>query len=291
MMNGFRFRRLAAKTLRKWTRSRAMIVSTLRQRRSWKCLVIHERRYTTLPEPIVLPLLCGNAKGKLSCPAYLTIVLIHNYDEESILEKSLRYVGIENFVLLKPESAQWPSNTVKLIELKKYIDRGDCPTEYVLYIDSADAVLRGDPGKAVQYLHEEECDLLFSSTSGHKLMDMMGKYIPETRRWADHLARDHGCEQLYLNAGVFVGKTTFLKEILNMALEFVTEDDLSPAERDKLHRQGTLAEAFPEFPKGVGSDQMIFTYLHPRFYPRVKIDFKRRLALRKVKEFESAFIA
>jgi len=276
----FRFRRKAAKTLRKWMRSRpAMVVSTLLQRRSWKYLVIHNRRYTTLPEPIVLPLLCGNAKGKLSCPAHLTIVLIHNYEKESILEKSLRYVGIENYVLLRV-NGQWPSQAVKLIEMKKYIDSGDCPTEYILYIDSDDAVLRGDPGKAVQYLQEEECDLLFSYTYDRKHFNLMEKYLPETRRWADQLARDHGCEQVYLNAGVFIGKTTFLKEILNIAVEFVTEHDISPAERNKLHRQGTLAEALPEFPKGAGSDQMIFRYLHPRFYPKVKIDFKRRLAFR-----------
>lgn len=280
MKTGFRFCRNAAKTLRKWIRSRAMIVSVLLQRRSWKYLVIHHRRYTTMPECIALPLLCGYAKGKLSCPAQLTILLIHNYEKESILEKSLRYVGIENFVLLKPESGQWPSNTVKLIELKKYLDRGDCPTEYVLYIDSDDAVLRGDPEKAVQYLHEEKCDLLFSCTYDQKHFDLLEKYLPETRRWVDQLARDHGCEQLYLNSGVYIGKTTFLKEILNMALEFVTEHDLNPTELNKLHRRGTLAEALPEFPKGAGSDQMIFRYLHPRFYPRVMIDFKRRLALR-----------
>jgi hypothetical protein len=91
--NGFRFRREAAKTLRKWIYYRlATIVSALLRRRSWKYHVIHSDRYTTLPERIALPLLCGDAKGKLSCPAHLTLVLI-NYENESILEKSLRYVG------------------------------------------------------------------------------------------------------------------------------------------------------------------------------------------------------
>ena len=80
----------------------------------WKHLILHNRRWTTLPPYIALPLLCGKAKNKLSCPKNLTIILIHNYETESILEKSLHYVGIDNHVLLKPENGQWPGNTLDL---------------------------------------------------------------------------------------------------------------------------------------------------------------------------------
>ena len=139
------------------------IASALLHRRSWKYPIIHTRRYTTLPGRIVLPLLCGTAKGKLSCPADLTIVLIHNYKDESILEKSLRYVGIEDFVLLQPATGKWPSNKIKLVELKNYLDSGECATENILYIDSDDAVVRGDLGGVVDYFQEEDCNLLFSS--------------------------------------------------------------------------------------------------------------------------------
>ncbi len=184
---------------RKATKSRIfrhskIILSVLWQRKNWRHLVIHHRRWTTLPTFIALPLLCGNAKKKLSCPANLTIVLIHNYEKESILEKSLRYVGIENYVLLKPTNGQWRANTQKLIELNKYIASGDCPTEYILYIDSDDAVLRGDPGKAVEYLLEEECDALFSSTKGI----LHFSYLPKLKKWADQLAYDNGYKKLYL---------------------------------------------------------------------------------------------
>ena len=254
----------------------AVILSALRHRRQWEHPIIHTRRYTNLPSWLALPLLCGSAKGKLSCPADLTIVLVHNYQEESILEKSLRYVGIEDFVLLQPEDGQWPSNTLKITELKKYLDSGDCPTERILYIDSDDAVVRGDLGKAVEFFEEEDCDLLFSSTIAKKHLDC----LPEAKRWADENARENGWERRYLNAGVFIGNKAFLQEILEEVLKFVTNDDLSYAEHETLHRKKIVREVLPDFPKGCGSDQMIFRYLHPRFYPRMKTDFKCRLALR-----------
>lgn len=267
--------------MRNWTRSyrraATAFISILRQRKRWKSLIIHHSRWTkTLPDFVAIPLLCGNVKNKCACPANLTIVLVHNYDHEPILEKSLRYVGIEHYVLLKPKSGKWPSNTQKLIELKKYIDSDDCSTEYILYIDSDDAVLRGDPGKAIEYLREEGCDALFSATTG----TLHFSYLPELKQWADELAHENGYEGLYLNSGVFVGKSAFLKDLLEEALTFVTDQDLTIAARKKLDREGTFAENLPEFPKGGGSDQMIIRFLHPRYHPRIKVDFKRRLALR-----------
>ena len=272
-----RIRKRIRRQARKWRRFPPVIVAfALVNRWRWDHLVIHTRRYTKLPERIALPLLCGNTKGKLSCPTDLTIVLVHNYESEPILEKSLRYVGIDNFVVIKPEGGKWQSNSVKLTELRNYIDRGDCPTDTILYIDSDDAVLRDDPAKAVAYLHDEDCDLLFSSTSGIKHFH----YLPECKRWADQLARDHGCKNRYLNTGVFVGKTAFLKEVLDAAADYVTEDDLPTAERTRLSRQGRLLKELPDFPKRCGSDQLVLRFLHRRFHPRIKIDFKGRLALR-----------
>ena len=263
--------------MKNWYRNRsAAIALTLLRRWTWKYVVIHRRQLTKLRESIALPLLCGKAKGKLSCPDHVTIVLIHNYKEEPIAEKSLRYVGIEDFVVLRPEDGLWPSNTVKLRLLKSYLDSDACSTEHILYLDSEDAVLMSDPGKAVRYLQEAGCDLLFSSTTSDYLFD----YMPEARRWADQVARDNGCEQIYLNSGVYIGRTAFLREFLDAALEFVTDHDLSNATRKRLHRNLTLGDAVAGFPRGGGSDQAIFRHLHPRFYPRIKVDYRRRLALR-----------
>lgn len=268
---------LVGTTSKRLRRRVSGIGSMLSNRGKWGCCVLHHRRWTTvLPHAIAIPLLCGRAKERLSCPENLTIVLTHNYQQEPILEKSLRYVGINNYVVLSPEDGRWPSNTQKWILLKHYIDRGNCPTDYILYIDSDDAVLVGDPSKAVEYLHEEKCDLLFSSSHG----TLHFQYLPETKRWAEQLARDNGRKGLYLNTGVFVGKTEFIQEILKEVTEYVTEHDLSTKAREELHRKSILAETLPEFPKGGGSDQMILRYLHPQYHPRIKVDFQRRLALR-----------
>ncbi len=192
------------------------------------------------------------------------------------MEKSLRYVGIENFVVLKVEShIQW-SNTLKIKELKKFLDSDRCKTEYILFFDSDDAVLRNEPEKAIRYLQEEDCDFLLSSTAYKKGYEFM----PEMKEWTDLIAKKNGYGQRYLNAGVFVVKTSFLREVVDSAMEYVTEDNLSRQEYRELLQKGDPCENLPPFPEGMGSDQMILRYLHRQFYPRMKIDYKNRLALR-----------
>lgn len=252
-------------------------VSALINRRRWQQPIIHNRAYTDLPNWIALPLLCGPVKGKLSCPPNLTIVLVHDRQEETILEQSLRYVGIRDFVLLRPKKGRYTSFTCKIVELKKYLDSGKCPTEYILYIDSDDAVVRDDLNNAVRFLAEEDCELLFSSTgSGHEF-----ELMPDEKHWAEQKAAEQAKRVRFLNAGVFIGKSNFLQEILEEALKYVNDNDLSYVERRRLYLSGTLLNLLPDFPKGSGSDQAIFRYLHPSFYPRMKTDFRNRLALRQ----------
>ena len=193
------------------------------------------------------------------------------------MEKSLRYVGIENFVVLKVEfNGSWV-HTIKFLELKKFLDSNRCKTEYILYFDSDDAVLRDEPEKAIRYLQEEDCELLFSSTHWE------GGYacMPHIKEWTDQIADKNGHDRLYINTGVYIAKTSFLREVIDSAIEYVTEHDLSREEYAELHQKGGLCERLPSFPKGVGCDQIILRYLHPNFYPRMKIDYKGRLALRR----------
>jgi len=230
-----------------------------------------------LPSFLVLPLFCGHVKGKLKCPPEITILLIHNYEKEPIIEKSLRYVGIDNFVVLKVEfNGSW-HNSLKLLELKKFLDSNRCKTEYILFFDSDDAVLREEPEKAIRYLQEEDCELLFSSTRAKAGYN----YMPHIKEWTDQIADKNGHNRLYINTGVYIAKTSFLREVIDSAIEYVTEDDLSREEYQEHRRKGSLCERLPSFPKGVGCDQVIMRYLHPNFYPRIKIDYKGGLALRR----------
>jgi hypothetical protein len=250
----------------------------LARRNRWTHLVIHKRKLTKLPAPVVVPLICGPLRGKLSCPPDLTILLIHNYPSEPVMETSLRYVGIRNFVVLRPAHEGPWSNTAKLRALKRFLDSGACTGKTILFCDSDDAILRDDPSKAVQYLQEEKCDMLLSGTS------FEGGYscMPEIREWAVRMSVANGCARppYYINSGVYVAKTEFLREVVDAAMHFVTDQDLSREEYRRLRGEGLLGRRLPEFPKGIGSDQIILRFLHPRFYPRMKIDYRQRLALR-----------
>ena len=79
-----------------------LLANAYRHRKTWPYLTVHKRSLTKLPASLVVPLLCGHRKGALRCPPNLTIVLVHNYAAEPIMETSLRYVGIERYVVLKP---------------------------------------------------------------------------------------------------------------------------------------------------------------------------------------------
>jgi hypothetical protein len=206
----------------------------------------------------------------------MIIVLVHNRETEPIMERSLRYVGVDNFVVLRPNGNRPWRNTVKLTMLKEYLDSGACKTKYLLLCDSDDAVLSDDPGKAIDYLEDQRCDLLFSSTK------YTGGYVcmPHIKEWADQKARESGSAPTYINAGVFVGKTAFLRQVLEVANSYVTEHDLSRTDYRRLRREGSLNRRLPEFPRGIGCDQVILRYLHPRFYPQMKVDYAGQLALR-----------
>jgi hypothetical protein len=253
------------------------IISALWKMSEWDELVIHRRNLTKLPHTIAVPLWCRKVKRKLSCPEELTIVLIHNYEKEPIMVKSLHYSGIHNFIVLKPKIDKKPwHNSVKIPTLVEYLKSGLCKTPYLLFCDSDDAVLRDDPGKAIQYLHEEDCDLLLANT------DYRGgyKYMPQIKALADKIAQDNGYSDLYINTGVYIGRTKFIQQVFEKAMEYVTKNDLSREEYRSRRRDGTLCARLPEFPKGIGCDQVIIRFLHPQFYPKMKIDYAGKLALR-----------
>lgn len=251
-------------------------VRAYKQRNRWdNCIVIHKGSLTRrLPSAFVLPLFCGHAKNSLRNSSKITPVLLHNYKGEQIAGKSLRYVGIDNYKTVRVDPATPWRWTFKLTELKKFLDSGGCKTEFIMYIDSDDVVFREDPAKAIQYLEEEDCDMLVSSTSFAGGYDCM----PDVKTWTDQIAGDLGYSPRYLNAGVYVARTSFLREVLESALKYVADDEFTPQEYRQHSHKGTICEKLPLFPKGCGDDQVILRYLHPQFYPRMKIDYKARIA-------------
>lgn len=81
-----------------------------------------------------------------------------------IMELSLRYVGITDYHVLKLKASEPWRQTKKISIVLNDLKSAGCKTDYILYCDSNDAVLRGNPAKAIRDLEEENCDLLFSRT-------------------------------------------------------------------------------------------------------------------------------
>ncbi len=247
-----------------------------RERSEWEYLCIHTAAYSKIPSVITIPLLCGHAKGKLRCPPEIDIVLIHNFKKKTVMEKSLHYVGIRDFVVLKVDRGIRWHNIQKIRELKAFLDSDRCKAEYIFYCDSSDAFLRDDPQKAIQYLQDEDCDLLFSSTRARAGYELM----PEAKAWSDSIARQGGYGERYLNAGVFVAKTSFLREVIDAAMEYITENPISRFEYRRRIESEDDSLDLRSFPEGISCDQIVFRYLHQQFYPRMKIDYKNNLAYR-----------
>jgi hypothetical protein len=191
------------------------------------------------------------------------------------MERSLRRAGVGNVAVLKPfDSGPW-RNSIKIGLILRYLEQ-TCRTKYVLYVDSDDAILLDDLRRALDCLLEAGCDLLFASTRFAGGCECM----PDVKAWADKICRAKGYKKLYPNSGVYIGRTSAVLELMRAASMYVGHNDLAREEYIRRRREGTLRDALPAFPYGVGCDQVIFRFLDPRFCPSVKIDYASRLAAR-----------
>jgi hypothetical protein len=116
-------------------------------------------------------------------------------------------------------------------------------TEYTLYADSRDAIVLSDLPSAVERFERMDgCDMLF----GGDRINWPG--LERYRKFEARLPGARQSEFRYLNAGVWMGRTSFLREFFAEALETPP-----PSEADFC-------------------DQGIMKDLLQRHYPRVQID-------------------
>lgn len=260
---------------RAWLRTTGTVLALTRERSEWQGVLLHDARLPNVPPSIALPLVCGPVKEALSRPASLTILLMNDARSPTLFEKGLRYGGIDRYTVVRPQvNGAW-RDSIKITAILNYLQSGACQTEFVLYADSPDALLRADPGRAVTLLEEMGCDCLFSTTR----LDLGYECMPEVKTWAVDNARQQGYPAGFINAGVFVARVAFLGELFSAATDYITPDEMPRVEFRRRLSQGTLCEALPDFPRGVGTDQQILRWLHPRFYPRMKVDYAGRLAV------------
>ncbi len=194
------------------------------------------------------------------------------------MEQSLDYLGIDNYTVLRvPEDRPW-RHSLKISSIRDYLNSGACRTEYVLFCDSDDAIMRGDPALAIDALRVAECDMLVSCTS-------YGRYqgMDEIATWTKSIAPSEIAGQrrgrFHLNSGVYVARTDFLRDFMEQAMAFVTANDIAGGVLYAM-TDDEVRKTLPEFPRGSGEDQLIFRYLSKRNFPRMKIDYALRLALR-----------
>ena len=217
--------------------------------------------------------------GIFTHPKDLTIVTCRNegsledriiphlsgYENTSILESNMEYLGL-NLVVLKDARLPW-RNTFKFEMINNYLQSGKCTTEYFMCLDAIDIIFVDHPQKVIDIFKSFNCQALFMSTSSLDGYNCM----PEVLDWVHSI---NGGIPRYLNSGVYIGKTSFIKELYEEAIKYaiphgVTMDDY----RDYLAREPK------DYPKG-SQDQDIIRYLEPKFYPQLKVDYQNQMAFR-----------
>ena len=220
----------------------------------------------------------GELNGAFKAHRDLTFVTAHNYAEPSLFEQSLSYVGLrECCEVLQPAAGVTWRNTLKIELILKYLNSGRCKTKFVMYCDARDVVLRGGPEKILEVFRGYECDLLFMSTH------FLGGYMcmPEVKEWADNIYPGR-----YLNSGIFIGQPDFIWEVMTDATKYLVDNPITKQEYIDLgsgERDTRLCARLPDYPRGLSQDQHILRYLHPKYFPRMKIDYTNRLAWRNSK--------
>ena len=244
--------------------------------------VIHDRAIVnSMPPSRLFKTYCRKQDGAASCPEDLTICLVHNYPTKPIMERSLAYFGIDDYYVLQPDCKPW-RHTAKLKTIYEALQSGTIPRrKYLLFVDSDDAILVRDPKKVISLLQKAECELLFSATgwAGGLVFvpDTMDSYRRQLARGIYRFRRNP-----FPNTGCYIGTMRFLETVLSEAMPFITENDLTPAKYNEAITCGTLPAGLDalDFRRGFGCDQLLMSYLTPKYGPRVKIDYGYRLAFR-----------
>jgi hypothetical protein len=219
-------------------------------------------------------------KNAFKMPKDLTIVTCRNkgsmedriidhlkgYEEKSILESSLEYLGIDGLVVLRDGRLPW-RNTFKFEMLNNYLNSGKCKTKYFMCCDAIDVIFKDDPQRVIDIFESFDCDSLFMSTHSTDGYNCM----PDVKEFVDKINGGNG---RYLNSGVYIAKTEFIKEVVGESMNYAIPHGVT---MDKYREY--LNSTPSDYPKG-SQDQDIFRFLEKKFYPRLKVDYKNLMAYR-----------
>ena len=150
--------------------------------------------------------------------------------------------------------------------LHNYLSSDKCTTEYFMHLDAIDVVWVDEPKKIIDIFESYNCEALFmatNSTDGYSCM-------PEIKQWVDTINKPGR----YLNSGVYIGKTSFIKEVIEETMRYAIPHGVTMGEyHDWLKTNPN------DYPKG-SQDQDIFRYVEKKFYPRLRVDYDNKMAFR-----------
>ena len=142
----------------------------------------------------------------------VTLVTWSNREEKQILEKCCDHLKI-NYVVLGKDIKVWV-NTFKILTLENYIS--EIKTKYTFGLDSFDVFFLGNVEMALSKFDRLNCEMLFNSSP---------KKFPEDSDGSiEEMVAPKDTSFIYLNAGCWLAKTSFLKEILPKLKNFIKEE-------------------------------------------------------------------
>ncbi len=173
----------------------------------------------------------------------LTILTWNNGNEGmGLLERSLSHLGIPGLVT-GAGIREWVNSTHKPLLTAEAVNTIE--TEYVMGIDSRDAILLGDPRAILDTFNSAfDAELVFSADQ------LNWPNLKRFRSFENDIPGASASEFRYLNSGAWIGRTRFCREF------FAAAARTAPA---------------PEAPE---VDQGIFKQVFQIYYPKVQLDYR-----------------
>lgn len=215
---------------------------------------VHEKMITNL-----------KLKGSFKTPEDLTIISYHNYKNKPLFERSMDFLGLE-YLSIKADTPYYFSKKTELIY--SMIKNGEIKTKYVLICDSDDVIFTKDPKDIIKVFEDFRCDILFCSTDWDFVRKTtydkntysdgfpQGLVMKEQKDWVNNVLG----QNKYINCGAYIFKTNNILDILEESIKYITYD-----------KESELG-----FPYS-NSDQTIYRWIEPKFYPRIKVDYDNKL--------------
>jgi hypothetical protein len=137
-----------------------------------------------------------------ACPPDTTFVTWNDSDKKGLLEKQYDKLGVPHLSLGR--GPRWKTNRVKLTSLLAVIDA--IRTKYIVGADCFDVLVTGSLGDLIERFERKQAKVVYNAAGW--LFPSIAAHGP-----VEEAICGHGPFQ-YLNGGLFVGETEYVKDML-----------------------------------------------------------------------------